>query len=180
MAGKYRFNSTKNSACPYNRHRSESPVYRPTEVDYKMCSDARKSYGVTTDEDCKQNVEQRENNILEDLVHKFPHFVLVKHSELLRALAKLGNKERLALLKCADDKQVHCICECVYNTLKGKIPLSRHQKLRLTRHKHILRRLVKPGEPIKKKKQMLVQQGGAFLPLLIAPLLSGVISSIFG
>ncbi|KAF5276316.1 hypothetical protein FQR65_LT16417 [Abscondita terminalis] len=42
----------------------ESPVYRPSEVEYKLCNEARKSYGVTTDEERKQNLEQREKNTL--------------------------------------------------------------------------------------------------------------------
>ncbi|KAF5272933.1 hypothetical protein FQR65_LT17294 [Abscondita terminalis] len=62
MAGKFKFNFAKKNATPY--HRPESPVYRPSEVDYKLCNEARKSYGVTTDEDCKQNLEQREKNTL--------------------------------------------------------------------------------------------------------------------
>lgn len=104
---------------------------------------------------------------------------VIKNSELLRALHKLGPRECAALLKIVGDKQIHCICECVYNALIGKIPLSSNQKSRLTRHKNVLRKLVKSGEPIKKKRKLLVQQGGAFLPLILAPLITGVLSSIF-
>ncbi|KAF5276366.1 hypothetical protein FQA39_LY18593 [Lamprigera yunnana] len=100
---------------------------------------------------------------------------VIKNADLLKALSKLGVKERLALLKCLDEKQIHCICECVYNTLKGEVPLSIEQKHRLSRHKTILRRLVKPGEVIKKKKQILLQHGGGFLPLLLTPLLSAIL-----
>lgn len=99
--------------------------------------------------------------------------------ELLRALSNLGDKERIALLECLDDKQVHCICECIYNTLQGNVPLSKYQKRQLSYHKTVLRNLVEPDEPIKKKKRILVQNGGAFLPFLLAPLLSGVLGSIF-
>lgn len=106
-----------------------------------------------------------------------PHAV-IKNSELLRALAKLGPKERAALLKAVGDKEIHCICECIYNTLKGKVPLSIHQKRRLSQHKHILRRLVKPGEPIFKKRKLLIQKGGALLPLILAPLISGILGSL--
>ncbi|KAF2885891.1 hypothetical protein ILUMI_20283 [Ignelater luminosus] len=63
-----------------------------------------------------------------------------KHSELLRALCKLDAKERLALIKSVGDKEIHCVCECVYNTLKGKVPLSTKQKAKLARPKSILRK----------------------------------------
>uniref|UniRef100_A0A1Y1KWP3 Uncharacterized protein n=1 Tax=Photinus pyralis TaxID=7054 RepID=A0A1Y1KWP3_PHOPY len=104
---------------------------------------------------------------------------LTKHAELLRALAKLGPKERQALIKCLDDDQIHCICECIYNTLKGKAELTDNQKRSLSRHKTILRRMVKPHETIRKKKQILVQSGGAFLPFILGPLLGGILGSLF-
>lgn len=102
-----------------------------------------------------------------------------KHSELLRALCKLDSKERIALLKSLEDKKIHCVCECIYNTLKGKIPLSTKQKTRLSRHKSILRKLVKPGESIKKKRKVLLQTGGALLPLILTPLLSALLGNLF-
>nr|CAD7421119.1 unnamed protein product [Timema poppensis] len=39
--------------------------------------------------------------------------------------------------------------------------------------------LVKRGECWKKKRQLLVQKEGAFLPLLLTPLISGVLGSLF-
>lgn len=104
---------------------------------------------------------------------------VIKNSELLRALSKLGPKERHALLKTIGNNQIHCICECIFNTLKGRVPLNGHQKKRLARHKHILRRLVTPGEPLSKKRKLLIQKGGALLPLILAPLITGVLSSFF-
>uniref|UniRef100_A0A1Y1ND17 Uncharacterized protein n=1 Tax=Photinus pyralis TaxID=7054 RepID=A0A1Y1ND17_PHOPY len=104
---------------------------------------------------------------------------LTKHSELLRALSKLGPKERLALIKCLDDNQIECICECIYNTLKGQVDLTADQKRSLARHKTILRRMVTSREKIKKKKQILIQNGGAFLPFVLGPLLGGLLGSLF-
>ncbi|KAF5292496.1 hypothetical protein FQR65_LT01640 [Abscondita terminalis] len=67
MAGKFKFSFTKKNTAPYRR--PESLVYRPSEVDYKLCHEARKSYGVTTDEDCKQNLEQHSGSYeLEDYI----------------------------------------------------------------------------------------------------------------
>lgn len=107
-----------------------------------------------------------------------PHAVL-KNSELLRALSRLGAKERAALLKVIGDKEIHCICECVFNTLKGKVPLSTNQKRRLSRHKNTLRKLVKSGESLSKKRKLLMQKGGSLLPLILGPLVSGVLGSLF-
>lgn len=104
---------------------------------------------------------------------------LIKNCELLRALLKLGNKERAALLKTVGDKEIHCVCECIYNTLKGKVPLTAPQKTQLSRHKSILRRIVKPKESISKKRKLLVQNGGALLPLILAPIITGLLGNLF-
>lgn len=104
---------------------------------------------------------------------------VISNAEYLRALQKLKPCHRAALLKTANSSTVRCICECVYNILQGKIRLNKTQLACLARHKKILRKLVKRGENWQKKKQILVQSGGAFLPFLLTPLLSGVLSSLF-
>lgn len=104
---------------------------------------------------------------------------VTNNAEFLRALRSLKPKYRLALLKNTDCSSIKCICECTYNILQGKIPLSRKQRVALRRHKNVLRKLVKRGENWKKKKRILVQSGGAILPLLLGPLLGGVLSTLF-
>lgn len=107
------------------------------------------------------------------------HPTLIKNSELLRALTKLGIKERVALLKIVGDKEIHCLCECIYNTLKGKVPLTQTQKKGLSRHKVTLRRIVKPKESIHKKRKLLVQKGGSLLPLILSPIITGLLGKLF-
>jgi hypothetical protein len=50
--------------------------------------------------------------------------------------------------------------------------------MKLKRHKKDLRNLVGRNKPLKIKKQILSQKGGAFLPLLLSTVLGGL-SSIF-
>lgn len=107
------------------------------------------------------------------------HRTLIKNCELLRALAKLGNKERVALLKIVGDKEIQCLCECIYNTLKGIVPLTQAQKSRLNRHKTTLRRIVKPKETVHKKRILLVQKGGSLLPLILTPIITGLLGNLF-
>lgn len=103
---------------------------------------------------------------------------VIKHNHLLKSLCNLKPKQRLALLKTLDTSTVQCICECIYNVLNGVVPLSTIQKKGLEKHKTTLRSLIKKY-PVQKKKKILVQKGNAFLPLILAPLLSGVFSSLF-
>lgn len=104
---------------------------------------------------------------------------VMSHSELLRALHRATPSMRQSMLKASDCGLVRSICECADNTLKGHVKLSSLQKTRLSRHKKILRKLVRRGQNWKTKKKILLQRGGAILPLLLGPLLGGVLSSLF-
>jgi hypothetical protein len=100
-----------------------------------------------------------------------------KHAAILRTIIKARPDLRKALLKLADEGLIKAICECADNTLKGHVKLNPRQKKNLSRHKHILRRLAKPGETWKKKKRIIVQSGGFMLPL-IAPVLGTFLASL--
>lgn len=100
------------------------------------------------------------------------------HTDVLRALVKARPCMRKALLKSADVGVVKAICEVADNTLKGNVKLNPKQKSRLSRYKKVLRRLARRGENWKVKKRVLLQKGGAIIPLLL-PLLGGVLGSLF-
>lgn len=104
---------------------------------------------------------------------------LVKNASTLKFLADAKPHQRKAVLKTADKELIHCICECVYNTIQGKVPLTINQKNRLCRHKKDLRIIAQKTGSLQKKKKLLVQKGGAILPLILGPLITGVLSSLF-
>lgn len=99
------------------------------------------------------------------------------HQQLLRALHTLKPKYRKALLKVCSDDEINCICECIYNILLGKIPLEEKIKNKLGKHKHILRRLISKGSN-KSRKRIIIQKGGAFLPIILGTILSSLLSSV--
>jgi len=100
------------------------------------------------------------------------------NADLLRALARMSAKRRKAYLKTADKDLVQSICECGLNTLKGNVPLNAGQKKLLSRHRHILRKLVGGKSNWKAKRRYLVQTGGALIPALLAPIIVSVLSSL--
>jgi hypothetical protein len=104
---------------------------------------------------------------------------VLSHADLLRALHRASPTMRKSIIKAADCGLVKSICECADNTLKGRVQLNMSQKRKLARHKKLLRKLVLRGENWKRKKKILQQKGGALLPLLIAPILSSILGSIF-
>lgn len=98
---------------------------------------------------------------------------------LLKTLCYLKKNQRASFLRTADNNLVKCIQECIFNTLKGNVPLRYNEKKRLANHKSILRRVAVKRGNWKSKRKLLVQRGG-FLPYLIAPILGAVLSRIIG
>ena len=85
---------------------------------------------------------------------------LRRNHDFLKLLAKSTAVQRKAILKEADDALVKTICECVLNVLKETVPVSRPAKRKLLAHKESLIALAEKSTPLKKKKKILVQQGG--------------------
>lgn len=108
-----------------------------------------------------------------------------KNLALLGALCHGDKKHRTAIVRTADKPLVKCICECVLNVLEGVVKLSDNTKRQLRRHKHALRKLSDTDRmgmrtDWRTKKRAIIQSGGSFLPLLLAPILGTLISKIFG
>ena len=91
----------------------------------------------------------------------------------------MKKNQRASFLRTADNKLIKCIQECIYNTLKGNVPLKNHENTHLAKHKAILPRVAVKRGGWKTKRNLLVQRGG-FLPYLIAPLLGAILGRIIG
>lgn len=102
---------------------------------------------------------------------------LRKNHDFLKLLVKCTPAQRKAILKVADKALVRTICECILNVLKETVPVSKPAKRKLLAHKKSLIALAEKSTPLRKKKKILVQQGGNFLGLLLPPVLR-VLSSI--
>lgn len=98
---------------------------------------------------------------------------------LLETLCHLNKNQRIAFLRNADDKFIRSICECVFNTLRGNVPLERSEIKRLEKYKTTLRRISGKRGNWREKRKLLVQRGG-FLPYIIGPILSVLLSRIIG
>ena len=100
-----------------------------------------------------------------------------RQGELLRCLCRAKPPAIKAILKNATPQLIHTLCECCHNVLKGNVPLTKHQKTRLRRHKTSLRELTKKKLTVKKRKQIL--QRGGFIGALLGPVLS-VLKGVLG
>ena len=69
------------------------------------------------------------------------------------------------LLEHAAPNLIRTVAQVGKNLLKGNIKLSHRQKRRLRRHKKTLRALSVKRSSLKNKRKLLMQKGGALLPL---------------
>ena len=101
--------------------------------------------------------------------------------DLLKVLSHCKPKIRNAILKNCENDLIPIICDCVYNVMKGNVPSLTQEKVNeLASHKTSLIKLTKKVS-IKKKRNILVQKGGGFLPFLlplVAPLIVKAVSKI--
>jgi hypothetical protein len=102
-----------------------------------------------------------------------------QHAAMLKMIQKARPDLRQSLIKMADQKLIRCIVESAANTLKGNVRLSAAEKRKLSRHKKVLRRLVKRGEHWKAKRKYIAQKGGFLIPLL-TPIVGALLSKIIG
>ena len=68
------------------------------------------------------------------------------------------------------------ICECTVNIINRNIKVSDQEKRKLSRYRDAIRELVNLKTSQKKRKEILVQEGGSFL----APLLASSLGSLVG
>lgn len=94
-----------------------------------------------------------------------------KHYHFLQVLARSHPSQKKALLQTANNSQINSICEVCLNILHGNVPVNVQ---RMKKYKNLLRLLAKKSTGMQRKKKMLVNQSGGFLPLLAPALLSAI------
>ena len=104
---------------------------------------------------------------------KSPAFV-----SLMSKYSKSPTKRRL-LLKLGDSTDVKACCEVYLNVLKGNIKLHPKDVKRIKKKIKVLKHLVDKKTSLTAKKNILGGQVGGFLPLLLAPLLGGILGKLF-
>lgn len=97
---------------------------------------------------------------------------------ILDILSRANPKERKKILESATFKLIKSIVECIENVLRGNVKLEKKSFEKLKRYRNVLRRMCLSGKTWKHKKQIIVQQGGSFLPSLLPTIVSIISNSI--
>lgn len=102
--------------------------------------------------------------------------------DLIKAYSKLPPAAKRIVLQCASPSLSKGLCEIVYNTLTGRIPLSSKHRLQIKRNNRLKSRLrllgFKKKLPLRQKRNLLVQSGGFFSAIL--PIAASVLGAILG
>lgn len=93
-----------------------------------------------------------------------------KHLPILKLVQTSKPKLRQQIILHCDSDFINTIDECIYNTLRGNIPLKRREIVKLKKFKKILRKICRCSDGLKKKRKIIVQSGGEFLPTLLHPI----------
>lgn len=101
-----------------------------------------------------------------------------KHLPILTLVKDASPKLRKSILLHCDVDIIKTIEDCVYNTLNGNIPLKACEKQKLKKFKSVLRKILRVKGGIVKKRKVISQSGGRFLPVLLKPIVSAAKYSI--
>lgn len=104
---------------------------------------------------------------------------VINHIHLLDALARATPSERRTILQKSNFGVIKSIVECVENVLNGNVKLDKCSLKKLNRYKSQLRKICASGKKWTLKKKVIIQTGGAFLPHLLLPVISGLVSRLF-
>lgn len=97
---------------------------------------------------------------------------VISHLSKLEKLMKAKPKKRRVLLQKASLLFIKTLVECVENVMSGNIQLKSECKEKLRKYKSILRKIFNSENKLKAKKEIIIQNGGAFIPALLAPVVT--------
>lgn len=101
-----------------------------------------------------------------------------KHLPILTLVKDANPKLRKNILIHCDLDLIKTIDECVYNTLNGNIPLKTSEIEKLVKFKAVLRKILKTKGGLNKKRKVISQTGGSFLPALLNPIVNAAKYSV--
>jgi hypothetical protein len=100
----------------------------------------------------------------------------IRNISKLKLLCDCDKKTKKKTLSKADKELIEVLRDCILNVLDGNIPLSEADKTKLNKHKYTLRKIVNTKQTYK-NRNLLVQKGGSFLPIILPGAIS-LISTI--
>lgn len=95
-----------------------------------------------------------------------------KHLPTLKLVQIAKPQLRKSIITHCDIDFIKTILECIQNTLNGNIKLTPGETAKLEKYKAVLRKILRGPGNLNKKRELIVQNGGAFLPVLLKPIVA--------
>lgn len=103
-----------------------------------------------------------------------------KHCDFLRYLSNCGKKQRVNCIKNASPEEIRAILEVALNTCKGHVPIKKSSIQQLAPFKKTFRKVAtRSDRGTKAQKKLILQRGGAFVPILLGTVLPYIINQLF-
>ena len=96
---------------------------------------------------------------------------LYRNKKFLEYYLDADKSSRKSLLQTANKDQIDCLCEATLNVLNTNVPVPANVKNQLCKHQKTLKKIAFHKDALKNRKKILVQKGGAFLPLILSTVL---------
>ena len=97
----------------------------------------------------------------------------------LKFISLCKNPKTVAqIISKSPDSVIKAICNAALNASQGDVSLNKKSKRVLSKHRQFIQSLLKKGDPIQKKRKVLLETGGNISGLVVPPLLRTVFTSI--
>lgn len=102
-----------------------------------------------------------------------------ENQSILYLLQTADPKLFKAIIKNSNPELIKVICEIIFNILRGNVQLNANIVEKLRNYKKSLRCIACRKHSLSTKRRILIQKGGgAFLPIIIGSVLSGLTTSL--
>ena len=99
-----------------------------------------------------------------------------KNQYFLKYLASCDKKQRVSCIKNAKPDEIKSLCECTLNFYNGNVNVKKEAIKKMTPYKTVLKKIASKKNKNTHLKSLLVQRGGAFIPILLATILPQLVN----
>lgn len=104
---------------------------------------------------------------------------ILRNQKFLEYYLEADNLRRKSLVAGASKDQINCLSEATLNVVNRNIPIEPSTKHVLCNHKKALCKIVDKKLSIGHRKKVLIQKGGAILPLILSVVLPMIANALF-
>lgn len=104
---------------------------------------------------------------------------LSRNQKFLEYYIEADKRGQKSLIQSANKDQVNCLCEIALNVVNRYIPIHSSTSQVLCNHKKTICAIADSKVPLSKRKKILVQKGGAILPLILSTVLPLIAQALF-